>query len=147
MSDYVKRLLGDRYEVMAVFDGTTALAAALASPPDLVLTDIMMPGLDGFALLRALRADERTRTIPVILLSARAGEESAVAGLEIGADDYLVKPFSARELLARVATHLQMGKLRREWALELERRVKEQAQTNDSLRHLATELAEANASL
>jgi DNA-binding response OmpR family regulator len=90
MSDYVKRLLGDRYEVMAVFDGTTALAAALASPPDLVLTDIMMPGLDGFALLRALRADERTRTIPVILLSARAGEESAVAGLEIGADDYLV---------------------------------------------------------
>jgi two-component system, sensor histidine kinase and response regulator len=107
----------------------------------------MMPGLDGFALLRALRVDERTRTIPVILLSARAGEESAVAGLEIGADDYLVKPFSARELLARVATHLQMGKLRRAWALELERRVKEQAQTNDSLRHLATELAEANASL
>ena len=154
MRDYVKRLLGDRYEVTAVSDGTAALATALATPPDLILTDVMMPGLDGFALLRDLRADERTRTIPVILLSARAGEKSAVEGLEVGADDYLVKPFSARELLARVTTHVQMGKLRREWALELERRVKELAQTNDSLRQseqryrlLVTEMAEANANL
>jgi PAS domain S-box-containing protein len=154
MREYVGRLLGTSYDVTAVSDGATALATALATPPDLILSDIMMPGLDGFALLRELRADQRTRTIPVILLSARAGEESAVAGLEVGADDYLVKPFLARELLARVATHLRMGKLRREWAIELERRVQELAQTNESLnqseqRHrlLAAELAEANAGL
>src|SRR5260370_36265656 len=80
----------------------------------------MMPGLDGFGLLRELRADTRTRTIPVILLSARAGEESAVEGLDAGADDYLAKPFSARELLARVRTHLELAQVRREWANELE---------------------------
>ena len=122
---YVRRLLEKRYDVTAVSDGTAALAVALATPPDLVLTDVMMPGRDGFALLRELRANERTRTIPVILLSARAGEESTVEGLEVGADDYLAKPFSARQLMARVASHLKMGKLRREWLLELERRVEE----------------------
>jgi PAS domain S-box-containing protein len=154
MRDYVRRLLGKHYDVTVASDGTAALASALATPPDLVLTDIMMPGRDGFALLGELRANERTRTIPVILLTARAGEESAVAGLETGADDYLVKPFSARELLARVATHLQMGKLRREWAIELERRMQELAQTNDSLhqseqryRLLASEMAVANTDL
>src|SRR5260370_7122812 len=80
----------------------------------------MMPGLDGFGLLRELRKHERTRTIPVILLSARAGEESAVEGLNAGADDYLAKPFSAKELLARVRTHLELARVRREWAKELE---------------------------
>jgi DNA-binding response OmpR family regulator len=80
----------------------------------------MMPGLDGFGLLRELRADARTRTIPVILLSARAGEESAVEGLDAGADDYLAKPFSAQELLARVRTHLELSEIRREWAKQLE---------------------------
>jgi signal transduction histidine kinase len=104
MRDYVRRLLDDRYDVIAVPDGLAALAAAKEQPPDLVLTDVMMPGLDGFGLLRELRADTRTRTVPVILLSARAGEESAVEGLDAGADDYLAKPFSARELLARVRT-------------------------------------------
>src|SRR5258706_8251872 len=119
MRDYVRRLLADRYEVAAVPDGESALAAALANPPDLVLTDVMMPGLDGFGLLRELRANRSTHTIPVILLSARAGEESAVEGLEAGADDYLVKPFSERELLARVRTHLELAKARRTWAIEL----------------------------
>src|SRR5205814_3792863 len=109
----------------------------------LVLSDIMMPGLDGFGLLRELRAQERTRTIPVILLSARAGEESAVEGLEAGADDYLVKPFSARELLARVRTHLEMAKLRREWADELELRVQERtAELVQTTRELEAENAE-----
>ena len=83
-------------------------------PPDLVLTDVMMPRLDGFGLLRELRDDPRTRSVPVIMLSARAGEESRVEGMEAGADDYLVKPFSARELLARVSAHLQMARMRRE---------------------------------
>jgi CheY-like chemotaxis protein len=86
---------------------------------------VMMPRLDGFGLLRALRADERTRSLPIILLSARAGEEAAVAGLDTGADDYLIKPFSARELLARVRTHVELAWQRRGWEIELERRVKE----------------------
>jgi signal transduction histidine kinase len=120
MRDYVRRLLAHRYDVLAVPDGLTALAAAQEKHPDLVLTDIMMPGLDGFGLLRALRADARTRTLPVILLSARAGEEAAVEGLDAGADDYLAKPFSAQELLARVRTHLELARVRREWANELE---------------------------
>ena len=116
MRHYVRRLLGERYDVEAVPDGEAALAAARARPPDLVLSDVMMPRLDGFGLLNALRADPATRTIPVILLSARAGEESRVEGLEAGADDYLVKPFSARELLARVGAHLEMARVRREAA-------------------------------
>lgn len=119
MRDYVRRLLAEHYEVTAVPDGAAALAAALALPPDLVLTDVMMPGMDGFELLRELRTRQSTKRIPVILLSARAGEESAVEGLEAGADDYLVKPFSARELMARVRTHLEMAKLRKEWEIEL----------------------------
>jgi len=82
MSNYLARLLATHYEVTTVSDGAQALAAARAAPPELILTDVMMPVLDGFGLLRELRADERTRTIPVILLSARSGEESAVEGLQ-----------------------------------------------------------------
>jgi signal transduction histidine kinase/DNA-binding NarL/FixJ family response regulator len=114
MRNYVRRLLAGRYDVHAVADGQAALAAARHSPPELVLADVMMPGLDGFALLRELRADPRTRELPVVLLSARAGEESRVEGLAAGADDYLIKPFSARELLARVEAHLRMARFRRE---------------------------------
>jgi signal transduction histidine kinase len=114
MRDYVRRLLGDRYEVEAVTDGEAALAAVRRRLPDLVLTDVMMPRLDGFGLLRELRADPDTRDVPVIVLSARAGEESRVEGMEAGADDYLVKPFTAKELLAHVSAHLQMARLRRE---------------------------------
>lgn len=106
-------------------DGQAALEAARERRPDLILSDVMMPRLDGLGLLRELRADERTREIPVVLLSARAGEESLLAGIETGADDYLVKPFSARELLARVQTHLNMGRLRSQWASELEAANKE----------------------
>ncbi|HAX77088.1 MAG TPA: histidine kinase, partial [Cyanobacteria bacterium UBA11372] len=82
--------------------------------PDLVLTDVMMPEVDGFQLLNALRADAQTKSIPIILLSARAGEEATIEGLEAGADDYLIKPFSARELITRVNTNLQMARLRQE---------------------------------
>ncbi len=102
MRQYIARILGEQYRVRAVPDGEAALAAARERVPDLVLTDVMMPRLDGFGLLRELRADSRTRGVPVIMLSARAGEESRVEGMQAGADDYLVKPFSARELLARV---------------------------------------------
>jgi signal transduction histidine kinase/HPt (histidine-containing phosphotransfer) domain-containing protein len=120
MRSHVRRLLEHRFEITAVSDGAAALNAALTRPPDLVLTDVMMPHLDGFELLAALRADDRTRTIPVIMLSARAGEEAALEGIGAGADDYLVKPFSARELIARVSGSLALAKLRREAAEQLE---------------------------
>ncbi|MBM7806715.1 PAS domain S-box-containing protein [Geodermatophilus bullaregiensis] len=114
MRDYVARLLAPAHRVRAVGDGQAALEAAFADPPDLVVSDVMMPGLGGVQLLAALRADARTSRVPVVLLSARAGEEAAVEGLAAGADDYLVKPFSAQELLARVDAHLQLGRARRE---------------------------------
>jgi signal transduction histidine kinase/DNA-binding response OmpR family regulator len=125
MREYVRRLLLGSYEVTAVSDGQAALESALASPPDLVLSDMMMPRLDGAGLLKGLRADDRTRHLPVILLSARAGEEAAVEGLGAGADDYLVKPFAARELLARVRSHVQLARERRLWASQLEDKVRE----------------------
>src|SRR5690606_5922522 len=112
MRDYLARLLTQQgYRVEAVANGELALEAAQRELPDLVLTDVMMPRLDGFGLLRALRGDERTRAIPILLLSARAGEESRIEGVEAGADDYLVKPFSARELLARVGAHLELARV------------------------------------
>src|SRR5581483_5831485 len=86
MRDYARRLLESNFDVVAVCDGEQALAEARSHPPDLVLSDVMMPRLDGFGLLAALRADPRTSTTPVILLSARAGEESRVEGLQAGAD-------------------------------------------------------------
>jgi len=113
MRDYVSRLLADRYEVVAVADGQAAWDAVEKKLPDLVLSDVMMPVMDGFEFLRRLRADEKTREIPVILLSARAGEESRIEALEASADDYLVKPFSARELLATVDTHIKTIEIRR----------------------------------
>jgi len=114
MRQYVVRMLSAHYRTEAVADGQAALAAARARTPDLILTDVMMPRLDGFGLLEALRGDPRTSGVPVIMLSARAGEESRIEGMREGADDYLVKPFSGRELLARVAAHLQMAQMRRD---------------------------------
>jgi signal transduction histidine kinase len=121
MREYVTGLLSPRWEVEAVGDGHTALATLRARPVDLLLTDVMMPGLDGFGLLRAVRAEPAMREIPVILLSARAGEESRVEGLEAGADDYMIKPFSARELIARVEAHLKLKELRAQAAAERQR--------------------------
>ncbi|HET8949990.1 MAG TPA: ATP-binding protein, partial [Solirubrobacteraceae bacterium] len=91
---YLTRLLEDEYAVRTATDGEDALAQIAERPPDLVLTDVMMPGVDGFELLARLRDDPRTQRLPVIMLSARAGEEATVEGLDAGADDYLVKPFS-----------------------------------------------------
>jgi signal transduction histidine kinase/DNA-binding response OmpR family regulator len=111
MREYVRRLLSTRYEVIAVADGEAALAAVRAHRPDLVLADVMMPKLDGLGLVRALRAQPDTRALPVILLSARAGEDSRIEGMDAGADDYLHKPFTARELLARISARLELGQL------------------------------------
>jgi signal transduction histidine kinase/DNA-binding response OmpR family regulator/serine phosphatase RsbU (regulator of sigma subunit) len=113
MRDYIASLLASEYAVETASDGAIALEHARAYPPDLVLTDVMMPHLDGFGLLFALQEDPATMGVPVIMLSARAGEEGTVEGLEAGADDYLIKPFAARELLARVAANLELDRVRR----------------------------------
>ncbi len=113
MREHVSRTLGDEYEILTANDGKEALELIRRNPPDLLLTDVMMPGCDGFDLLRAVRNDDRTHTLPVIFLSARAGEEMRVEGIEAGADDYLVKPFTANELRARVRTHIRMAIARR----------------------------------
>lgn len=113
MRDYLTRLLrSDGYQVDAVTDGRQALDAIRADPPEMVVSDVMMPGLDGLALVSALRADRRTAAVPVLLLSARAGQEASISGLQAGADDYLVKPFAAAELLARVRANVELARLR-----------------------------------
>lgn len=119
MRNYVRRLLESEYEVEAVGDGQAAVDAARRLRPDLVLTDVMMPQLDGFGVLRALRRDPGLSDVPVIMLSARAGEEAKVESLEAGTDDYLVKPFSARELMARVGANIKLAQLRSESTLAL----------------------------
>lgn len=113
MRAYLTRLLrGAGHEVTAVGDGNSALEYARARNPDLIISDVMMPGLDGLALVAALRADARTAGVPVLLLSARAGQEASIEGLHAGADDYLVKPFLAADLLARVRTNVELARLR-----------------------------------
>nr|WP_225953309.1 SpoIIE family protein phosphatase [Kibdelosporangium phytohabitans] len=113
MREYLARLLtGAGYDVHTVTDGVDALQAARTQAPDLVISDVMMPRLDGLALVSELRADRRTEAVPVLLLSARAGQEASIEGLHAGADDYLVKPFSAAELLARVRANVELSRLR-----------------------------------
>jgi PAS domain S-box-containing protein len=113
MREYLTRLLlGAGYRVDAVNDGKAALNTIRTDAPDLVISDVMMPGLDGLGLVAALRTDPRTASVPVLLLSARAGQEASIEGLRAGADDYLVKPFSAAELLARVRACVELARLR-----------------------------------
>ena len=133
MREYVANLLSERYRVSTAPDGQAAYELAQSDPPDLVLTDVMMPRLDGFGLLAALRANPATVHIPVVMLSARAGEEGVIEGLEAGADDYLIKPFSARELLARVHANLELDRARR---------TQQQLQRSQRLLNQAERLAE-----
>jgi PAS domain S-box-containing protein len=116
LRDYLTRLLAPYCAVEAVADGAAALARIRERAPDLAICDVMMPGSDGFELLRALREAPETRELPVIMLSARAGEEAAIEGFDAGADDYLAKPFSGRELVARVRSHVQLARVRKEAA-------------------------------
>ncbi len=135
MRNYVTRLLRSAgYRVESAPDGATALVAARALKPRLVLSDVMMPNLDGIGLMEALHADPATSDIPVILLSARAGEEAKVEGLRAGADDYLTKPFSARELVARVDSNIRLANSRR----ETERLLREEAQMLEEINRVGT---------
>ena len=144
MRQYLTRLLSEQYEVHAVADGRQAWEATQQLRPALVLVDVMMPHLDGFGLLRAIREDSALAGTPVVLLSARAGEESRVEGLEADADDYLIKPFAARELLARVAANVKMSKLRRETAERQERMRSEAELEHEKLRASEERLAETS---
>src|SRR5690349_4180799 len=113
MRSFVRRLLaGADYDVVLAANGRAALDAARESRPALIVTDIVMPEMDGLGLLKAVRADPALRTVPVIVLTERGELDSRVEGLEAGADDYLVKPFSPRELLARVRTSLELAHMR-----------------------------------
>lgn len=110
---YISRLLKQAgYRVETVSDGSAALEAIRSYVPDLVLADVMMPNLDGLGLLRELRSNEKTRSMPIILVSARAGDEARAEGLQLGADDYLIKPFTSRDLIARVSNRLELARLR-----------------------------------
>ncbi|MEH0844975.1 ATP-binding protein [Micromonospora sp. CPCC 205711] len=114
MRAYLTRLLTERgWQVQTVGNGREALAAIRRDPPALLLTDVMMPEVDGFALVRALRGRPETRALPVLVLSARAGADAAAEGLDLGADDYLVKPFTAADLVARVRAALHAAARRR----------------------------------
>ncbi|MDE2051247.1 MAG: response regulator, partial [Gammaproteobacteria bacterium] len=114
MRAYLRDLLSPTYAVETVSNGEEVLEAVQRARPALILSDVMMPRCNGLQLLDRLRADEQTRDIPIVLLSARAGEEARVEGLHAGADDYLVKPFSGRELLARIGTLLELTRMRAE---------------------------------
>ncbi len=137
MREYARRLLNPQYEVKVVADGKAALQAMHERRPDLLLSDVMMPRLDGFGLLTATRADPALRDLPVILLSARAGDEARVEGLDAGADDYLVKPFAARELLARVRSNLDLARMRRAAAEQ----IREEARRLELLNHAGSAIA------
>ncbi len=128
MREYLVRTLSRRWSVDAAANGKIALDIARQTRPAMIITDIMMPELDGFGLLREVRADAVISRTPVMMLSARAGDEARIEGIEAGADDYLVKPFSARELVARVGTHLQLGQLQA--VAERERKLAEAARAH-----------------
>jgi signal transduction histidine kinase/serine phosphatase RsbU (regulator of sigma subunit)/FixJ family two-component response regulator len=113
MRAYLRRVLGDRWRVDVAADGLTALRRLREGDHDLLVADVMMPGMDGLELVRAVRGDQRTRELPVILLSARAGEDASLQGLQTGADDYLEKPFTAADLRGRVEARLSLSTGRR----------------------------------
>jgi PAS domain S-box-containing protein len=112
----LEMLLGEHWTVEAFPDGQKLLDAARKGTPDLVMADLLMAGLDGFGVVRELRADAATRAVPVIVITGLTEEDARIKALEAGANDFLIKPFSNRELLLRVSTHLEMAALRREAA-------------------------------
>ena len=105
---FVVSLLEERgYQVLVAEDGEKALATAIRARPDLLVSDLVMPYRDGYEVLRAIRTDERVKDLPVLILSMRDREEDIVRGFDQGADEYVVKPFNAREFLSRVRKLLE----------------------------------------
>jgi signal transduction histidine kinase len=143
LSAYLRSLLEPRFVVELADDGLDGLERARRSPPSLVLTDIMMPKLDGFVLCERLKFDPLTAAVPVIMLTARADLGEKLRGLEIGADDYILKPFNPKELIARVTAQVRLRRAQRQlhtYATELERLVDEQV---GAIRRQNQTLAEA----
>ncbi len=132
MRDYLRSLLDEHYRIQTAQNGDQALIAIRRTRPALILADVMMPKMDGFSLLQQVRADPHTSTLPVIMLSARADECERIWALEHGADDYLVKPFSSRELLARIQSHVEIARIRMETA-ERERKLRGEADAQRAL--------------
>jgi signal transduction histidine kinase/CheY-like chemotaxis protein len=120
MRAYLRTLLGPFCDLETFADGQAAFEAIRRRAPDLVVADVMMPRLDGFELVRAIRRDATIADLPVLLLSARAEEQAKVEGLASGADDYLIKPFNPRELIARISANLSLAKLRQQAAANLQ---------------------------
>jgi len=114
LRSYLREHLEERFQIVEAADGEEGVAKAQEMVPDLVITDVMMPKLDGYGLSKKLRSDEKTSHIPIIMLTARAEEADKIAGLEIGVDDYLTKPFSPNELRVRVRNLIALRKKLRE---------------------------------
>ena len=111
---YIRQVLSPQYTLLEATDGEAGLKLAAKTVPDLIISDIMMPRMDGYNFSRRIRADERTSHIPLILLTAKAAESDKIEGLEIGVDDYLTKPFSRKELLVRIDNLIKLRKQLRE---------------------------------
>lgn len=131
------------YKIRPASNGQIALLAAQAQPPDLILLDIMMPEMDGYQVCRILKADERTRDIPVIFISALDETLDKVTAFLIGGVDYITKPFQVEEVLARVETHLTLSRLQK----ELQLKNQELARQNLELQQRNAELQEALATI
>ncbi|HJR77178.1 MAG TPA: ATP-binding protein [Nitrospiraceae bacterium] len=145
MRAYLVRLLADEYRVISAYDGADALEKTRRAAPSLVVTDIMMPVMSGHDLLKAIRCDDALRTIPVILLTARAGTEARVESLEAGADDYVSKPFNEEELHARIKNQLRIHRQEQELeakATQLQELYSQLEGTNAELRKLSLRKSE-----
>jgi PAS domain S-box-containing protein len=147
MRNYLIRILSQHWRLFTATNGQEAVTAALQEKPDLVLTDVMMPIMDGLELIQTLRQNDYTKSIPIILLSARAGEEAQLLGFESGADDYLVKPFSVKELIARVRTHMKLGQLRAKLEEMVAERTLKLQESNEFLMRKLSELQSAEMAL
>jgi putative two-component system response regulator len=140
--DVLVETLGDDYLIRVSLDGESALKNVEANIPDLILLDIMMPGMDGYEVLRRLKANPATSKIPVIFLTAMSGEHDEAKGLAMGAIDYITKPFNPELVKARVANHLMLKAYRDNLEILVEERTQELRQTQDAIINSMGVLAE-----
>ena len=136
--DVIVEALGSEYEVIVAMDGESALEAVDSDPPDIILLDIMMPEMDGYKVCSRLKSHSKTRNIPIIFLTAMSETQNKTKGFELGAVDYITKPFEILEVKERIKTHLSLMLARRELANQniileekVKERIKELAITND----------------
>jgi signal transduction histidine kinase len=143
MREHLRSVLMPHFRIVTANNGQEALQKIQEQPPALILSDIMMPVLDGIGLLQEVKASKATAHIPVILLTARAGEESKIVGWETGADDYLTKPFSSKELISRISSQIKTQQIRAESLMG----IVEQEQYAKKLEEMNRELIKMNEEL